>query len=120
MNIVGNHSVLVEVVHRFGEGVFRSLVQVGHGDPSGQQAEVGVVDGHVRRRLRREFIELGRRDAGIDSLDNLLGDGNVVDEVGVEAVAKLLDARRDLVEQNLLGTPIPLRDEHRFHGELKL
>jgi hypothetical protein len=49
-----------------------------------------------------ELVELGGGDTGVKALDDLHRDPLRADIVRVETVAKLLDARRDLVELNLL------------------
>ena len=50
------------------------LVEVGHGNPGGEDRVVGVLSGEVSGRLGREGVEVRGLDAGVDTLDALLGD----------------------------------------------
>ena len=43
--------VLVELLHHVGEDLVRGLVEVAHGDARREAREVGVLRGHVGRRL---------------------------------------------------------------------
>ena len=65
--------VLVELLDDVGEDLVRGLVEVAHGDARRQPGKVGVLRGHVGRRLGRELVELVGRDAVVDALDDLLG-----------------------------------------------
>ena len=47
--------------------------------------------GHGRRGLGGQVVELDGRDAGVDPVDDLEGDGRGVDVVHVQAIAELLD-----------------------------
>mmetsp|Transcript_58906 Transcript_58906/g.162848 ORF Transcript_58906/g.162848 Transcript_58906/m.162848 type:complete len:327 (-) Transcript_58906:3-983(-) len=88
------------------------LVQVRDRDARGKDREVRVLGGHVRGGLRGKLVELNGGDARVDALDHLEGDGRRVHILGREAVAELLDARRDLVEQHRLLLSATLDDEH--------
>ena len=44
-----------------------------HRDARREARKVGVLRGHVGRRLGRELVELVGRDAVVDALDDLLG-----------------------------------------------
>ena len=66
--------VLVELLHHVGEDLVRGLVEVAHGDARREAREVGVLRGHVGRRLGRELIQFMGRDAVVDALDDLLGE----------------------------------------------
>ena len=47
------------------------LVQVGHRDARRQLGKVGVLGGHVGRRLGGELIQLDRGNARVHALDHL-------------------------------------------------
>mmetsp|Transcript_29694 Transcript_29694/g.97086 ORF Transcript_29694/g.97086 Transcript_29694/m.97086 type:complete len:755 (-) Transcript_29694:490-2754(-) len=104
--------VLVELLDDVGERLVRRLVEVRHGDARGEHGEVGVLRRHVGRRLGRELVELVRRHAVVDALDHLLRDLVRLDVLGVEAVAELLDAARDLVVAHGLLLAVALHDLH--------
>ena len=53
-----------------------------------------------------EIIKLNSGHATVDTGDHLLGDGNGVDVVGIQAVAEPGHAGRDLVKLNALLAPI--------------
>ena len=65
---------------------------------------------HVGRRLGGQFIQLVGRDAVVDALDDLLGQDVGLNILAVEAVAELLDARRDLVVADDLLLAVALDD----------
>ena len=85
-------------------------MQIGDGDARGQSRKVGMLGGHVGRRLRRELVQLVGRDAVVDALDHLLRELGRLDVLGVEAVAELLDATRDLVVSNNFLLAVALDD----------
>lgn len=87
-------------------------MQVTNTNPRGEDGEVGVLRGVVRRGLSSELIELDGGDAGVHSLDDLLGDADGVDELGVEAIAELGDAGGDLVEVDGLLLAVALENIH--------
>ena len=51
-----------------------------------------MLGGVVGCGLGGELVELDGSDAGVDSLDDLLGDADGVDELRIQAVAELSDA----------------------------
>jgi hypothetical protein len=59
---------------RLRERLERVLVQVGHRDARGELRVVWVLGRHGRRGLRRELVELGRRDALVHAACDLLRD----------------------------------------------
>lgn len=56
----------------------------------------------MMRRDTYKIIELNGGDTTIDTRDDLLGDGDRVDVVHVEAITQPGDTGRDLVELNAL------------------
>ena len=49
--------------------LLRLFMQVGHGDARRQDGVVWVLSGEISSRLRRQGVELGSLDAGVDALD---------------------------------------------------
>lgn len=105
--------VPVQRGHNRREVLVCHLVQVGDGDPRREARIVGVLRCQVRRRLGRKVVQRHRRDAIVDTLDHLLRDRDRGHVLSAEAVAQLVDTRRDLVECHLLRAPITL---HHVHG----
>jgi len=68
--------------------------------------------GHGRGGLGGELIELAGGDALVDPRADLLRDEHGVAVVLAEAVAELLEARRDLVEVHRLLAAVPLDHVH--------
>ena len=89
--------VLVELLDDVREDLVRRLVEVRDGDARREPREVRMLRRHVGRRLGGQFIQLVRRDAVVDALDDLLGQNIGLDVLAVEAVAQFFDAARDLV-----------------------
>ena len=89
--------VLVELLHHVAEDLVRRLVEVAHGDARREPREVRMLRRHVGRRLGGQFIKFVRRDAVVDALDDLLRQNIGLDVLGVQTVAQLFDAARDLV-----------------------
>ena len=82
INVVGDEGsrllrlrvdVLVQFFYNIREDLVRGLVEVRDGDARREARKVGMLRGHVGRRLGRELVELVRRDAVVDALDDLLG-----------------------------------------------
>jgi len=71
-----------------------------------------VGGGHGRGGLGCELVELAGGDALVDPRADLLRDEHGVAVVLAEAVAELLEARRDLVEVHRLLPPVPLHHVH--------
>jgi hypothetical protein len=67
---------------------------------------------HGRRGLGGELVELAGGDALVDPRADLLRDEHRVAVVLAEAVAELLEARRDLVEVHCLLAAVPLDHVH--------
>lgn len=67
---------------------------------------------HGRRGLGGELVELAGGDALVDPRADLLRDEHRVAVVLAEAVAELLEARRDLVEVHRLLAAVPLDHVH--------
>ena len=63
----------MELLHHVAEDLVRRLVEVRHTNSRGQPRKVRVLRRHVGRRLGGELIQLVRRDAVVDALDDLLG-----------------------------------------------
>lgn len=98
------------------------LVEVGDGDAGRENGVVWVGDGHVGRSLGSLFnfqsagegaempkqlgtykiIKLDSRHTTVHARDDLLGNGDGVDVVGVEAVTQSRDTSSDLVELDTL------------------
>ncbi|ETO66083.1 hypothetical protein, variant [Phytophthora nicotianae P1976] len=95
------------------EDLVRVLVQVGHGDTRRQLGEVRVLRALVRCRLGSELVQLRCGYAGVHAGHDLLGDLDSVDVVRVEPIAELGNARRNLVELDVLATTVALDDVHR-------
>ena len=102
--------VAVQLRARVEERLVGLLVHLGDGQPRGQRAPVRVLGGHVRGGLRRERVDLGGLDAVVDALADFLGEQLRVDEVAVELVRELLDAREDFVGVEGLRGPVALDD----------
>jgi hypothetical protein len=108
--------VHVHVLNRLREGLLGVLVQVRHSNPRRQRGVVRVGGGHGRGGLGGELIELAGGDALVDPRADLLRDEHGVAVVLAEAVAELLEARRDLVEVHRLLPPVPLHHVHVVAG----
>ena len=115
------HVVVVQQlgrVHEFGDAPEipgGGLVQVGDFDARSQGAKGRVVDRLVGQGLARQGIQLGRRHAALETLDDVLGDDCRVDDLqrdGGHHVTQGLDAARDLVKVHRLLPSISLEDKH--------
>lgn len=75
-----------------------------------------MIGRHSSSGLSGELIELAGGDAFVDAKANLLCHEHGIAVIGVQAVAQLLQARRDLVEVDSLAPPVPLDDVHLEFG----
>lgn len=80
-------------------------MEVAHGDARGQQGVVGVDGGHGGGGFSREVVEFHGRHAVVETHDDLFGDLDEVDVVGVEVVGEFAQPRRDFVEGHLFAAP---------------
>lgn len=78
---------------------------------------VRVVGGHGGGGLGGELVELAGGDALVDAGADLLRDEDWVAVVAAEAIAQLLQPRRDLVEVHRLLTTVSL---HHVHPSLSI
>ena len=56
-----------QVGDHFGKAFLCLLMQIRHGDASGQCAKVGMFNRHLRTRLGRQIVKLDRADAVVDT-----------------------------------------------------
>ena len=110
--------------HEQRKGGNRPHVRTNHdsqekGKPRNRVPHRGIVrvgGGHGRGGLGCELVELAGGDALVDPQADLLRDEHGVAVVLAEAVAELLEARRDLVEVHRLLPPVPLHHVHVAFG----
>lgn len=96
---------MVEVRDDLRKHLLRLLVQIANSDAGSENSIIGVLDSHVRRRLRslsstrqhspptargfrvtNKVIQLNGRHALVHAGNDLLGDGSGIDVIRVEAV----------------------------------
>ncbi len=75
-----------ECLDGFGEGFVGHFVEVGDGDAGGEDGAVGVLGGEGCGGLGCEFVEFDSGDAGVDSLDYLLGNYHRVHKLLIQVV----------------------------------
>ncbi len=94
--------VVIEIVYNLGEGLVGLFVQVAHGNTRGKQGIVRVNGGHGSGCFSRQVVEFDGGHAVVKSHDDLLGDFDKVDVIGIETIRHFAEARRDLVERHFL------------------
>lgn len=106
----------VQPLHGAAERLAGHLVQVAHGNAGGQDGVVGVLGGERGGRFGGQVVELDGRHAIVNAVNHLLGHLNRRHEVHVQAVAKLLDAGRNLVELHRFAAAVALEYQHKRTG----
>lgn len=91
-------NVVVEFLHRAGEGLVGIFVQVRHRNAGSQLRVVGVYGGHGRGGFGGEVVQLGGAHAGVQALNDFFGDFDVVHVLRVQPVAQFFYSCGDFVK----------------------
>lgn len=119
--LVAHVPELVQLAHGLVERGRRVFVVVGHDDVGGQRAVVGVLRGHGGALLRRELVYFRRRDAVVQLVNHLHGEGGVVYRGNAGLLAHVPNAGQYLVKCDDFVLTAALYDAHvLFHVVIRL